>query len=116
MQQALDAYPAPAFAVPEGITTASIDTSNGKLAGEFLEGWHKWRAPRRDPAQLFNRFGSAAGAAQRRAIAREPNQPRQYLMLAEILDKMGRTSEAQTARDDATRLKALVTSPRVAAN
>ena len=34
MKQALDAYPAPAFAVPEGITTASIDTSNGKLAGE----------------------------------------------------------------------------------
>jgi Flp pilus assembly protein TadD len=57
-----------------------------------------------------------ACAAQRRAIAREPNQPRQYLMLAEILDKMGRTSEAQTARDDATRLKALVISPRVAAN
>ena len=57
-----------------------------------------------------------ACAAQRRAIAREPNQPRQYLMLAEILDKMGRTSEAQTARDDATRLKAIVTSPRIAAN
>jgi protein O-mannosyl-transferase len=57
-----------------------------------------------------------ACAAQRRAIAREPNQPRQYLMLAEILDKMGRTSEAQTARDDATRLKALVASPRIAAN
>ena len=34
MKQALDAYPAPAFAVPAGITTASIDTSNGKLAGE----------------------------------------------------------------------------------
>jgi Flp pilus assembly protein TadD len=57
-----------------------------------------------------------ACATQRRAIAREPNQPRQYLMLAEILDKMGRTSEAQTARDDATRLKAIVTSPRIAAN
>src|SRR5438552_107801 len=57
-----------------------------------------------------------ACAAQRRAIAREPNQPRQYLMLAEILDKMGRTSEAQTARDDARRLKAIVTSPRIAAN
>jgi hypothetical protein len=37
-------------------------------------------------------------------------------MLAEILDKMGRTSEAQTARDDATRLKAMATSPRIAAN
>ena len=34
MKQALDAYPAPAFAVPPGITTANIDTSNGKLAGE----------------------------------------------------------------------------------
>src|SRR5213592_3106085 len=57
-----------------------------------------------------------ACATQRRAIAREPNQPRQYLMLAEILDKMGRTSEAQNARDDATRLKAIATSPRIAAN
>jgi protein O-mannosyl-transferase len=57
-----------------------------------------------------------ACATQRRAIAREPNQPRQYLMLAEILDKMGRTAEAQNARDDATRLKAMATSPRIAAN
>jgi protein O-mannosyl-transferase len=57
-----------------------------------------------------------ACATQRRAIAREPNQPRQYLMLAEILDKMGRTAEAQNARDDATRLKAIATSPRMAAN
>jgi predicted Zn-dependent protease len=57
-----------------------------------------------------------ACVAQRRAIAREPDQPRQYLMLAEILDKMGRTLEAQTARDDAARLKAIVTSPRIAAN
>jgi tetratricopeptide (TPR) repeat protein len=57
-----------------------------------------------------------ACAVQRRAIAREPDQPRQYLMLAEILDKMGRTSEAQTARDDAKRLRAIVSSPRIAAN
>ena len=57
-----------------------------------------------------------ACATQRRAIAREPNQPQQYLMLAEILDKMGRISEAQSARDNATRLKALATSPRIAAN
>jgi penicillin-binding protein 1B len=34
MKQALDAYPAAAFTVPAGITTASIDTSNGRLAGE----------------------------------------------------------------------------------
>jgi Flp pilus assembly protein TadD len=57
-----------------------------------------------------------ACAVQRRAIAREPNQPRQYLILAEILDKIGRTAEAQNARDNATRLKAIATSPRIAAN
>jgi protein O-mannosyl-transferase len=57
-----------------------------------------------------------ACVTQRRAVARQPNQPRQYLLLAEILDKMGRTSEAQNARDDATRLKAIATSPRIAAN
>ena len=34
MKQALDAYPAPAFAVPTGITMANIDPSNGKLAGQ----------------------------------------------------------------------------------
>ena len=45
-----------------------VDASGlGKLAGEFLEGRHKWRAPRRGPAQLFNRFRAASGAAQRRA-------------------------------------------------
>ena len=33
MKQALDAYPAPAFAVPEGIRIANIDASNGQLAG-----------------------------------------------------------------------------------
>jgi Flp pilus assembly protein TadD len=56
-----------------------------------------------------------ACAVQRRAVAREPNQPRQYLLLSDILDKLGRTSEAQNARDDATRLKAIATSPRIAA-
>lgn len=34
MKQALDAYPAKAFPIPEGITTAKIDASNGKLAGD----------------------------------------------------------------------------------
>jgi penicillin-binding protein 1B len=32
MKQALDAYPAPAVPVPEGITVAKIDPTNGKLA------------------------------------------------------------------------------------
>ena len=33
MRQALGAYPAPAFAIPSGITFADIDATNGKLAG-----------------------------------------------------------------------------------
>ena len=56
-----------------------------------------------------------AYAVQRRAVAREPNEPSQYLLLSDILDKLGRTSEAQNARDDAARLKAIATSPRIAA-
>lgn len=56
-----------------------------------------------------------ACVVQRRAVAREPNQPRQYLLLSDILDKLGRTAEAQNARDDATRLKAIATSPRIVA-
>ena len=35
MRQALDAYPAPAFAVPEGVTVATIDTTNGRIANRF---------------------------------------------------------------------------------
>ena len=45
-----------------------IDASRlGKLAGELLEGRRKWRTPGRGPAQLFNRFRAASGAAQCRA-------------------------------------------------
>ena len=44
-----------------------VDASGlGELAGEFLKGRQKWRAPRRGPAQLFDRFRTASGAAQRR--------------------------------------------------
>ena len=39
----------------------------------------------------------AAIATQRRAIARQPDQPRQYLMLADILEKTGRHDEAHAA-------------------
>jgi hypothetical protein len=37
-------------------------------------------------------------------------------MLAEILDKMGRTTEAQKARDKVARLQAMAASQRIAAN
>jgi predicted Zn-dependent protease len=55
-------------------------------------------------------------AAQRRAVARQPYEPRQYLMLAEVLDKLGRTDEAQKARDKVARLQAMAASQRIAAN
>jgi hypothetical protein len=35
MKQAIDAYGAPPFPVPAGITTAVIDTTNGKLANRY---------------------------------------------------------------------------------
>ncbi|HKS03808.1 MAG TPA: tetratricopeptide repeat protein, partial [Chthoniobacterales bacterium] len=53
---------------------------------------------------------------QRRAVARQPYEPRQYLMLAEVLDKLGRTNEAQKARDYVARLQAMAGSQRMAAN
>lgn len=47
-----------------------------------------------------------ACATQRRAISRQPDQPRQYLMLADILGKMGRADEAKAALAQVTRLQA----------
>jgi tetratricopeptide (TPR) repeat protein len=43
---------------------------------------------------------------QRRAVARQPDQARQYLLLSDILTKMGRTDEAQAALAQITRLQA----------
>ena len=37
----------------------------------------------------------AAYASQRRAVARQPDQPRQYLLLSDILERMGRGDEAR---------------------
>ena len=47
-----------------------------------------------------------ASKAQRVAIARQPQEPRQYLILADILGKMGRAEEAKTALTQVTRLQA----------
>ena len=49
-----------------------------------------------------------ACATQRRAISRQPDQPRQYLLLADILGKMGRADEAKAALAHVTRLQAAV--------
>ena len=58
-----------------------------------------------------NRFEEAY-QLQRRAVARQPDQPSQYALLSDILEKMGRTKEAQAALAQMSRLQALaVTSP-----
>ena len=44
---------------------------------------------------------------QRRAVARQPDEPRQYVMLSNILEKMGRADEARSAMAQVTRLQAI---------
>ena len=44
---------------------------------------------------------------QRRAVARQPDQPRQYLMLSDILTRMGRTEEARTVLAEASGIRAI---------
>ncbi len=45
---------------------------------------------------------------QRRAVARQPDEPSQYVLLSNILDKMGRESEARATLAQASGLRALV--------
>ena len=49
----------------------------------------------------------AAREAQQSAVRRQPNQPRQYFLLADILGKMGRTDEARAALAQVRQLQAL---------
>lgn len=44
---------------------------------------------------------------QRRAVARQPDQPRQYALLSNILEKMGRPAEAKLADAEVARLESL---------
>jgi tetratricopeptide (TPR) repeat protein len=53
-----------------------------------------------------NRFQEAY-AIQRRAIARQPDEPRQYLILSDILEKMGRGDEARAALAQVQHLQSL---------
>ena len=53
-----------------------------------------------------NRFDEAV-QFQRRAIARQPDQPSQYVLLSTILEKMGRDDEARAALAEVSRLRAL---------
>ena len=50
---------------------------------------------------------------QRRAVARQPDEPRQYLMLSKILQTMGRTDEAAAALAQVSHLAAVGHSPAV---
>lgn len=57
-----------------------------------------------------NRLEEAA-QIQRRAVARQPDEPRQYILLSNILEKMGRSEEAHAALAKASRLSALAETP-----
>ena len=48
-----------------------------------------------------------AWRVQRRAVARQPDEPRQYVLLSNILEKMGRTVEARSAMAQVSRLQGL---------
>ena len=48
-----------------------------------------------------------AYAAQSRAAARQPDEPRQYTLLSDILEKLGRPAEAQLARRKVLQLRTL---------
>jgi Flp pilus assembly protein TadD len=52
-----------------------------------------------------------AWRTQRRAVARQPNEPRQYALLSSILEKMGRNDEARTALAKISQLRALAQAP-----
>jgi predicted Zn-dependent protease len=60
----------------------------------------------------------AACQMQRRAVARQPDQPRQYLLLSDILEKMGRHGEAQAALAQVQFLQSLAksTADKIVAN
>ena len=68
-------------------------------------------------AQIRVRQNRLADAftTQRRAIARQPDEPSQYLLLSDILQKMGRAEDARAILADATRLQTLANG-QVAAN
>lgn len=62
-----------------------------------------------------NRLADAC-RAQKLAVARQPDAPRQYILLSDILEKMGQTAEAQDAIATVARLKAIGRGAGVLAN
>ncbi|PYL65477.1 MAG: hypothetical protein DMF25_03445 [Verrucomicrobia bacterium] len=55
-----------------------------------------------------------AFAAQRRAVSRQPDEPRQYLLLSNILEKMGRADEVRATLAQVNRLQAFAKSQAAA--
>ncbi len=53
-----------------------------------------------------NRLDDAV-QVQRQAVRRQPDQPQQYLLLSDLLDKAGRTREARVALAEVTRLRSV---------
>ncbi|MGH8095492.1 MAG: tetratricopeptide repeat protein [Chthoniobacterales bacterium] len=53
---------------------------------------------------------------QCRAVARQPDAPRQYFLLSDILEKMGRTAEAREAQAEIVRLENLARQNRALLN
>jgi tetratricopeptide (TPR) repeat protein len=60
-----------------------------------------------------NRLAEAF-TTQRRAVARQPDEPRQYILLSNILEKMGRAEEARAALAQVSHLRALAQNASVA--
>jgi Flp pilus assembly protein TadD len=55
----------------------------------------------------------SAFRTQRRAIRRQPDQPSQYILLSNILERMGRSDEARAALAQVSRLRALAETPPI---
>jgi protein O-mannosyl-transferase len=60
-----------------------------------------------------NRLAEAF-TTQSRAVARQPDEPRQYILLSNILEKMGRAEEARAALAQVSHLRALAQNGSVA--
>ena len=53
---------------------------------------------------------------QKRAVARQPDAPRQYVLLSDILEKMGQTAKAKSVIAEVGRLEALANNSHALAN
>ena len=62
-----------------------------------------------------HRFAEAY-RAQKRAVARQPDAPRQYVLLSDILERMGQTTEARNVIAEVARLEAIGRAEKTAAN